>query len=150
MYHSIVRRRVHSLFEAINRGDAEPVLKALAPRFEHVFLGETALGGSRSTLAATRRWYERLFRLLPDINFVVRRIGVSGGPWNTLVLAEWDEANSGTDGVVTRTRGVHVVRLKWGRMTQLVICPDTAGLQATLDRMALTGAAEAHAPAIVD
>ena len=150
MYHSIVRSRVRGLFEAINRGAAEPVLNAFAPAFEHLFLGDSAFGGSRTTLAATRRWYERLFRLLPDIKFVVRRIGVSGGPWNTLVLAEWDETNSGTDGVLTGNNGVHVVRLQWGRMTRLVICPDTAGLKATLDRMASAGTAEAHAGAIVD
>jgi hypothetical protein len=32
----------------------------------------------------------------------------------------------------------------------LIICPDTTGLKATLDRLALAGNAEAHAPAIVD
>ena len=45
MYHGIVRRRVASLFEAVNRGDAGPVLAAFGPKFEHVFLGESALGG---------------------------------------------------------------------------------------------------------
>jgi ketosteroid isomerase-like protein len=151
MYHAFVQRRVRALFAAINRGDAEPVLRAFARRFEHSFLGEDhALGGSRHTLAATRRWYERLYRLLPDIRFELRRIWVSGAPWNTLVMAEWDETNSGTDGVRTANRGVHVLHLRWGRATRLMICPDTAGLQATLDRLSLAGAAEARAPPIVD
>ena len=119
MYHAIVRKRIRDLFDAVSHGDAEPVLKAFAGRFEHSFLGETALGGSRKTLAATRQWYERLYRLLPDIQFDLRRIWVSGAPWNTLVLVEWDETNSGTDGVRTTNRGVHVMRLKWGRATQL-------------------------------
>src|ERR1700731_3046643 len=100
MYHAIVEKRVHALFAAVNRGDAEPVLQAFANRFEHSFLGEDhALGGARHTLAATRRWYERLYRLLPDIEFEVRRIRVSGSPWNTTVVADWKETNSGTDGV---------------------------------------------------
>src|ERR1700689_2816406 len=80
MYHAIVRRRVRGLFDAVNRGDAEPVLRAFAPRFEHLFVGDHALGGSRQTLPATRRWYERLYRLLPDIRFDLRSIAVSGGP----------------------------------------------------------------------
>jgi hypothetical protein len=63
MYHAIVRRRIRGLFDAVNNGDAEPVLRAFAPRFEHLFLGDHALGGSRQTLPATRRWYERLYRL---------------------------------------------------------------------------------------
>jgi ketosteroid isomerase-like protein len=150
MYHAIVRKRVGELFDAVSRGDAEPVLHTFARQFEHSFLGDHALGRSRRTLAATRRWYERLYRLLPDIRFEVRQIWVSGGPWNTLVLAEWDETNSGTDGVRTNNHGVHVMHLRWGRATRLAICPDTAGLKATLDRLALAGNAEAEAPPIED
>jgi hypothetical protein len=43
-----------------------------------------------------------------------------------------------------------MARLEWGRMTQLVICPDTVGLKATLDRLSLAGVAEAGAPPITD
>ncbi len=150
MYHAIVRRRVEELFGDVNRGNAEPVLRLFARRFEHSFVGDHALGGSRTTLSATRRWYERLYRLLPDIRFELLRIRVSGSPWNTLVVAEWRETNSGTDGVRTYNNGIHVLHLRWGRATQLIICPDTVGLTATLDRLALAGHAEAHAAAIVD
>ncbi|WP_158813956.1 nuclear transport factor 2 family protein [Methylocapsa sp. S129] len=149
MYRAIVRRRIRALFDAVNNGDAEPVLRAFAPQFEHSFLGDTALGGSRRTLASTRQWYERLYRLLPDIRFELRRIWVSGGPWNTLVLVEWEEANSAGD-VRTTNRGVHALHLKWGRATLLAICPDTVGLKATLERLALAGHAEAQAAPIVD
>jgi ketosteroid isomerase-like protein len=142
MYHAIVRRRLKQLFDAINRGDAERVLRQFAGRFEHSFLGDTALGGSRRTLASTRRWYERLYRLLPDIRF--------GGPWNTIAVIEWVETNSGTDNVRTYNRGIHVVHLRWGRATRLMICPDTIGLKATLDRLYAAGNLEALAAPIVD
>ncbi len=151
MYHAIVEQRVRTLFEAVNRGDAEPVLQAFAERFEHAFLGEThALGGRRHTLAATRAWYARLYRLLPDIAFDVRRVRVSGSPWNTTVIADWTETNSGTDGVRTTNGGIHVLHLRWGRATRLIICPDTMALMATLDRLAIAGHSEAHAAPIVD
>lgn len=150
MYHAIVRRRIRQLFDAVNQGDAEPVLEQFAPRFEHSFLGDHALSGTRRTLAATRRWYERLYRLLPDIHFDLREVLVSGGPWNTIVVVAWNETNSGTDGVRTHNQGYHVVHLSWGRASRLVICPDTAGLKATLDRLARAGNEEAHAAPIVD
>lgn len=150
MYKAIVRSKVLALFEAVNRGDAEPVLAAFAPRFEHAFLGESALGGARHTLATTRAWYQRLYRLLPDIHFELRSIVVSGGPWNTIVVIDWDETNSGTDGVRMHNRGLHVLHLRWGHATRLMICPDTVGLVATLDRLALAGNAEAHAPPLID
>jgi ketosteroid isomerase-like protein len=149
MYHAIVRRRIRRLFDAVNRGDAEPVLRAFAPRFEHAFLGDHALGGSRSTLSATRRWYERLYRLLPDIRFDLRSVAVSGGPWNTIVVVEWDETNSGAENVRTTNHGFHIVQLRWGRATRLIICPDTIGLKATLDRLNSTGNTEALAAPIV-
>jgi ketosteroid isomerase-like protein len=150
MYHWFVRARIVKLFDSVSRGDANPVLEAFAPQFEHSFLGDTALGGSRRTLAATRQWYERLYRLLPDIKFKVEHILVSGGPWNTLVVAEWEEENSGTDGVRTRNRGAHVIHLRWGKATRLLICPDTVLLKATLDRLGARGNAEALAAPIVD
>lgn len=150
MYHWFVRLRAQALFDAVSRGDAEPVLRAFAPKFEHILLGNTALGGTRHSLHATRLWYERLYRLLPDIAFEVRRIHVSGGPWNTHVVAEWRETNSGTDGVRTSAEGVHVLHLKWGRATRLIICPDTVVLKRTLERLAAAGIAEAAAEPIVD
>ncbi|MCO5159845.1 MAG: nuclear transport factor 2 family protein [Mesorhizobium sp.] len=150
MYHAIIRSKIRNLFDAVNRGDAEPVLAAFARSFEHRFLGEDhALGGSRTSLDLTRQWYRRLYRLLPDIRFDLERIDVSGPPWNTAVIVDWHESNSGTDGIRTDNRGIHVIHLKWGKATRLVICPHTDGLVKTLDRLAAFGTAEAHAPPIV-
>jgi ketosteroid isomerase-like protein len=142
MYHAIVRGCVQSLFAAVNKGNAEPVLAAFAPAFEHAFLGEHALGGARHTLSATRRWYERLYRLLPDIHFDLRQIEVSGPPWNTTVVVDWDETNSGTDQVRTTNRGIHVAHLRWGRVTRLIICPDTIGLKGRSTGSALPATAK--------
>ena len=150
MYHAIVRKRVEDLFAAVSRGDASPVLEGLARRFEHFFLGNHALGGTRTTIEQTRLWYERLYRLLPHISFEVRAIRIAGPPWNTLVTVDWLESNSGTDGVRTFTPGVHVVRLAWGKMTYIGIYPDTVGLASTLARLSRAGVAEATAPKIED
>jgi hypothetical protein len=48
-------------------------------------LGLDHMAGSRFTLEKTRLWYERLYRLLPDISFDLRAIRISEPPWNTLV-----------------------------------------------------------------
>lgn len=150
MYHAIVRSKIRALFDAVNRGDAEPVIAGFARRFEHRFLGEDhALGGSRTTVEATREWYARLYRLLPDIHFDLDTISVSGPPWNTVAVIDWRERNSGTDGVVARANGIHVVHIAWGKMTRLIICPPTDELRSTLDRIFAFGTKEAHAPPIV-
>jgi ketosteroid isomerase-like protein len=150
MYQGIVRARMRALFDAVNRGDAEPVIAAFAPVFEHRFLGDDhALGGSRTSLSAVRDWYGRLYRLLPDIHFDLERIDVVGPPWNTVVVVDWRETNSGTDGVRTFNRGHHVLHLAWGRAKRLLICPDTTLLVATLDRLFKAGNREAHAVPIL-
>jgi ketosteroid isomerase-like protein len=149
-YHLIVENRLRKLFAAISSGNAEPILATFAPRHEHIFIGQHALGGRRTNLSATRKWYERLLRLLPDISFEVTRIEVRGAPWNTVAVADWTETNSGTDGVRTANAGVHVVHLVWGRMSRLQILTDTFALQETLDRLARAGVKEARASPITD
>ena len=91
MYHAIVRRRIVALFDAINRGDAGPVLAGFAPGAEHAMIGTHALSGRRVSPRAVADWYARLFRLLPDIRFDLRRIEVSGPPWATIATVEWRE-----------------------------------------------------------
>lgn len=150
MYHALVRRKIVSLFDAINRGDPAPVVSSFADRADHVMIGDHALGGRRMSRGAIAAWYDRLFRLLPDIRFDLHRIDVSGPPWATLATVEWRESNSATDGVRTSATGVHLVHIRWGRMTRLVILTDTAKLKATLDRIAAKGTAEAAAAPIVD
>lgn len=149
MYHAFVRRQVRKLFAAVSAGDAGPVLAGFAPTFAHFFLGDHALGGTRTDLGKVRAWYLRLYRLLPDISFELKAIRVSGPPWNTLVAVDWVETNS-AGGVRTFTPGVHVVRLEWGKMTWLGIYPDTTGLVATLQRLSAAGVMEATAHRIED
>lgn len=151
MYHAIVKSKIRSLFGAVNRGDAQPVLDGFAKQFEHRFIGELhALAGTRTSLDKTREWYARLYRLLPDIHFDLERIDVSGPPWKTLAVIEWRETNSGTDGVRTSAQGAHIVHLSWGKMTRLFITTDTGALERTLNRIYAAGAKEAYARPITD
>ena len=71
MYASIVKRKVRSVFADLSRQDPEQMLATLAPSFTYRFLGDTALGGTRTTHAAMREWWGRVFRLFPDATFKV-------------------------------------------------------------------------------
>lgn len=150
MYHAIVRKRIRSLFDSLNAGDYEPILSQFAPMHEHTFIGHHALSGCRTTLASTRRWYDRLRTIFPDIRFELSRIDVRGGPWNTQVIVDWTETNSGADGARTYNRGVHIIQLTWGRTRRLAILTDTVELQRTLDRLAARGLEVANAHPVED
>jgi hypothetical protein len=36
-----------------------------------------------------RRWFEPLFRLLPNLAFNIKHVAVSGSPWDTTIVVEW-------------------------------------------------------------
>lgn len=148
MYHAFVRRRIHHLFDAINAGNAASVLVAYAHSFEHICAGNHALGGRRTHVGPMLDWYARLYRLLPGIHFTISRITVTGGPWNTLAVIEW-VMTCPDAGVADNGAGVHLMRLRWGRMVQLIICPYADALSAPLERLARAGVAEASAAPIV-
>ncbi|WP_374673095.1 nuclear transport factor 2 family protein [Ideonella sp.] len=146
MYHAMVRRRVIAAFAGLSAGRIEAVTDELAPDAQHYFVGTHALSGTRRTPDAMRAGYERLLRLLNGISFSVQEVRVSGGPWRTQVQAIWTETNRGTDGVVTSAEGVNLIEIRWGRVTPVRIYPDTAALEATLQRISRKGTPEALSP----
>lgn len=148
MYHALVRRRVRALFDSVNNGRAAYVLASYAHSFEHICVGQHALGGRRTEIGPMLDWYARLYRVLPGIRFDITRITPSGGPWNTLVMVEWTTHNTGADGTVATGSGFHLIHLRWGRMVRTVICPYTDALSAPLNALASAGVDEAGAAPI--
>lgn len=132
MYHTIVRRKIAGIFDELNKGNYEPMLRMAAPGFEHSFAGKHALSGTRKDLAVIRAWYERLFRVFPNIRFELRNIVVNGWPWNTVVAVEWTDTYTLANGEKRANAGVHFVRLRWGRSAALRIYCDTDLLQENL------------------
>lgn len=90
-------------------------------------------------------WYARFHRLLPHLRFATASMRSTGAPWNTTVILEWraSETHAGVD--TPCGNGMTVIRLRWGRMVQLVICPYGDTLSAPLERLLRAGVAEAGA-----
>ncbi len=125
MYHMIVRAKIKNIFAALNNGDYKPILSTFAPKFEHWFVGEHALSGLRTSMPVTTAWYERLFRIFPNIHFDLRTVAVSGWPWNTVVTAEWTDTYMLLNNEKRSNCGVHIIRLVWGRGVSVRIYCDT-------------------------
>ena len=151
MYHALIRSQVRNTFAALSGGDYEPALASMASRFEHIFSGDHPLGGVRHSKAAMRRWFERLFRLNKQLRFTIKHIAVSGGPWDTTAVVEWRDAALLADGSTDYVNdGVHVVRLRWGKVVSLHAYLDTEHFADACRRMAAAGIAEAAAERIED
>lgn len=143
MYHAIVRRKLRRTFERLNAHDYDSVVALFAREHVHSFPGAHPLAGTRRTLEDTRRWYARLQTVLPDLQFEVRNIAVSGWPWHTTAAVEWGDRGTTADGAPFRNQGVHVVTLRWGRVSRLEIYCDTKVLAEVCARQAASGITEA-------
>ena len=144
MYHTIVKHKLRRAFADINTGRYDRIVPQFARSHRQVFFGDHTLGGERTDLEATRRWYERLARLFPDLRFEVRDIAVDGWPWNTVAMVAWTDRFA-VNGVPAGNQGVHVFRLRWGKVVELAVHCDTARLEGYLEEKATGGVPEATA-----
>jgi ketosteroid isomerase-like protein len=145
----MVKKRVASVFERLNKDDYEYALSGIGATIEHRFGGAHCLGGKRTSIGALRHWFERLFRLFPNLRFEMHSIAASGGPWATTVVVEWTDRATPADGRDYVNSGVHVIRMRWGKVVSIHAYLDTQVLIDTLNRMAANGIEEAKAPPII-
>lgn len=150
MYKLIVERKTRGIFDAIGRHDVEGATKDVADDVHHTFPGDNALGGERHSKEAMIRWFERLFRLLPEMTFEVKKVTVRGWPWKTIVMVEWRDWGKSADGVDYENEGAHALILRWGKGTYVHAYLDTEKVTAVCDRLAAAGIEEAAEPPIVD
>jgi ketosteroid isomerase-like protein len=150
MYHAITRGKLRTVFSELSRGHYEGTFGNLAPGFEHVFAGDHAFGGTRRSVTSFRRWFERLYKVFPDLQFELKTLVVKGWPWNTVAVVEWEDWASTRDGKGYRNQGVHIIRLRWGRVVSLHVFLDTQKLADACRRQAQHGESDAIAAPIVD
>jgi ketosteroid isomerase-like protein len=150
MFAQLVKARIRRIFAALDRGEYEETLAGMADRFEHRFAGNHPLGGTRHSRVGMRHWFERLFRLNQKLCFDIKHIAVAGWPWDTIATVEWTDAATLADGCKYLNTGVHVIRLKWGKVVSIHAYLDTRKLEEACGRMALSGIREAEALPIED
>jgi ketosteroid isomerase-like protein len=150
IYRAIVKRKARGIFAALSDGDWRSTTEDLAGDVHHVFAGDSALGGERNSRAAFERWFERLYRLIPEIEFEVHDVAVRGWPWDTAVAIEWTDRGRAADGAPYENQGAHWIRLRWGKGVEVHGYLDTAKLDAVLERLAAAGFEEASASPIGD
>ena len=148
MYKRIAARRIRRVFAAIGAGDYEAALDGVAADVHHLFPGDNAVGGERRSREAMERWFERLGRLFPEIEFEVERVSVTGPPWDMWVAVKWRDWGQAADGVPYDNEGAHWIRVRRGRAVRIQAYLDSDRVTAACERMARAGIDEAEAPPI--
>ena len=149
MFHRLAARRVRHVFARLSVGDYETALAGLAPDVHHRFAGDHPLGGERHDADAVRRWFERLYRLFPELRFTVTDVAVSGWPWDMTVTVQWRADVVPQIGPEYLNVGAHVLRVRRGRVGCLHAYEDSQAAAEACARMAAEGIEEATAPPIV-
>jgi ketosteroid isomerase-like protein len=148
VYQFLVKRHLRKQFDRLSVGDYESVLRGVDDDVHHRFAGQHPLGGERHTKQAIRVWFPRLFRLYRSLVFEVHRITLTGWPWDLRAAAEWSATVTPARGDTYLNRGVHVIRIRRGRGTQLYAYEDSHAVAQACRAMADLGITEASAPSI--
>lgn len=113
----ITRRR----WRQLNAREVDAIPYAGGARFQ--FPGDHELAAECSSRAEIERWFGRLFERLPDLRFAVEDVVVSGPPWNLRVCTRYRAHSEAVS-----WRGAQFARIRWGRITEEVVYPDTQAL----------------------
>ncbi len=148
LYRAVVRRKARGVFSSLSKGDWRPTMRDMSEDVHHFFPSGGALGGERHSREAFERWFERLYRLIPEIEFEVHDVAVRGWPWDTAVAIEWTDRGRAADGAPYENEGAHWIRLRWGRATEVHAYLDTETLNAVMERLAEAGIEEASMPPV--
>lgn len=148
MYHAIVKRIARKNFLRVNAKDYDALLTDCAPDIHHRFGGNHALGGERHDREALREWFGRLGRLAKHLTLTVEDVWVKGLPHDTVIIIRWSATDQLPDGSPYRNRGVHIVRMKWGKVTAIDAHEDAQAVAESLRKQAAMGIGEAAAPPI--
>ena len=149
MYHTVVKRIALQNFLRVNQKDYGPVLKGCALNIHHRFGGHHALGGERHDLEGLRLWFERLGRLMPSLLLTVHDVWVKGWPWNTTVVMRWSAVQDLPDHSLYNNHGVHIIRMRWGKVFDIDANEDSQLVADSLKILATYGAPEALADPIL-
>ena len=86
LYSSIVKKRIREAFDQVNNRRWDELMNSITPRVHHRFGGRHAIGGERHDRETLRLWFERLARVLPNLQLEINNIWVKGPPWHTMVF----------------------------------------------------------------
>lgn len=149
MYHRIIRQIARKTFQMVNEHRYKDVVQGMSSSVQHRFAGNHALGGLRNDQAAVKEWLERLGRIMPNLKLSITNMIVDGWPHNTTVVLQWEAVATLKNGSPYHNRGVHVIKIKWGKAVSLDVYEDSETVAKGLEQQFNSGITEAKAPQII-
>ena len=150
VYSLIVKKEIRRSFDHVNNQRWDDAAKGLTPNAYHWVAGDHALGGERHGKQSVKQWFERMGRVFPKLHIDIEQVEVTGRPWNTTVFVKWRATARLLDGQSSYVnRGVHVFKLRWGKVYSIEEYFDSQAAERSLAIQARAGLDEAAAGPIV-
>ena len=150
VYSLIVEKAIRQSFDHVNNQRWDDAVKGLTPNAYHWVAGDHALGGERHNKQSVKQWFERMGRVFPNLHIDVEQVEVAGWPWNTTVFVKWKANAKLLDGRSSYVnRGVHVFKLRWGKVVSIEEYFGSQAAERGLAIQARAGLDEAAAKPIV-
>jgi ketosteroid isomerase-like protein len=143
VYKLIVKRIARQTYAALSRGDFEAPLKKFTPNTRFMFAGDNAISCDLRGVDDIRLWFQRAYRLFPDLKFDVHEVVVNGGPWRTLVTSHFYTSATLKDGTPYANEGMQLLVLSWGKVVEDLIFEDTQHMDEALVQLGNAGMEEA-------
>ena len=124
MYAWMIGRVVRSRFAAMSRGDTGAVLSFFAEDARLLYGGRHELAGEYRSKAEIAKWFARMWQLF-RIEFDVRDVVVAGSPWNIRLATRFTARVVTADGRCFVNDGMQYARIRWGKVREDHIYPDT-------------------------
>jgi len=90
-----------------------------------------------------------LGRLCPTLKLTVHDVWVKGWPHNTTIIIRWTGTQTLPDGSPYENHGVHIVRMRWGKVVDIDANEDSQVVAESMKVVAAHGVQEALADPIV-
>jgi ketosteroid isomerase-like protein len=150
VYKLIVKKEIRRSFDHVNNQRWDDAAKGLTPNAYHWVAGDHALGGERHGKQSVKQWFERMGRVFPKLLIDIEQVEVTGWPWRTTVFVKWRANARLLDGQSSYVnRGVHVFKLRWGKVHSIEEYFDSQAAERSLAIQARAGLDEAAAGPIV-
>jgi ketosteroid isomerase-like protein len=146
-YKNILRSKIVKGFADFSKGNYQTLLKLYDNNVHQQFEGNHALAGERFNKAKVELWFQRFIRLLPS-KFYIKDMIIQGGPWNTVVIMEFQDEVSPQGITPYVNNGIMKAIVKWGKATHVHIYVDTSKVENALKELAENGVSEASEKAI--
>jgi ketosteroid isomerase-like protein len=145
MYHWFVARKTKGILERLGQSEAA-FIAASTNDVEFTYPGSHALAGTSRGKDEVRAWFKRYFRCFPALRWDVKDVVVNGTPWGlTVVSAQWSVHGTLENGYLFENEGLHMIRVKRGKLVSVRVYLDTQKSAAALRSLAESGVNEAQA-----